>query len=167
MMLASDEPQMLCITSDNGRCYKAILDGDVPLRENVRNALLEIRFVTESPAMYGETKSVTVPSGGSAVVFVEGTYGAYPTIEGTVIGSQSGNLWGVRIDGGDKIRVNTGTTEGRSVVIECAGRRATVQGSLVLPTLDSDWLHLSFGRHVIENDVGSGDCTVTWTERWL
>lgn len=168
MMLHSEEPARLMFASDNGLYYMAILDGEVPIQEHVRSGLVEANFVTESPVLYGETRTATVPSGGSATIYVEGTYPASPVISGTVYGSSSDSYqWGVRLDEGDYMRIVTGSSSARTVVMDCRDRMASVSGSTKLPTLTSDWFELSAGFHTIRNDIGSGACTISWQERWL
>lgn len=166
-MIYSRTPQRLMFSSDNGRYYMAILDGEVPFVEHVRSGVFELNFVTESPALYGAERSVTVPSGGSATFYVNGTYPTYPTIDGSVYGSGSENLWGIRLDEGDYMRINTGSNAVRDVMIDCESRKATVSSAVRLPTLNSDWLSLTPQTHTLRNDVGSGSCVVRWTERWL
>jgi len=168
MMLHSEEPAKLMFASDNGLYYMAILDGEVPIQEYVRSGIVEVNFVTESPVLYGETRTVTVPSGGSVQIYVEGTYPALPVISGEVYGDSSSLYqWGVRLDEGDYMRIITGSSSARDVVMDCRDRTASVSGSTRLPTLTSDWFELSAGFHTIRNDVGSGSCEVTWQERWV
>ena len=167
-MLHTTEPAPLMFASDNGLYYMAILDGDVPIQEHVRSGLIEANFKTESPVLYGKTRTVTVPSGGSATIYVEGTYPALPVISGTVYGlAQSSYQWGVRLDEGDYLRVVVGPNSAKQVVMDCEHRIATVGGLVALPTLTSDWFELSAGFHTIRNDQGSGSCTVRWQERWM
>ena len=166
-MIYTDEPKVLSFSSDNGRYYKAVLDGEVPFVEHTRSGLFELNFVTESPTLYGSEKSVTVPSGGSVTISVGGTYPTCPVIEGSVYGSGANTLWGLRLDEGDYIRISTGSTSARNVMIDCENARATVSSAVKLPILGSDWLELTPRVHTIRNDVGSGSCTLRWTERWL
>ena len=165
-MIAVDKPAKLMYGSDNGLYYMAMPDGEVPLKEYPRGGVVSINFVAMDPFLHGEDCVVVVPSGGSATFYVGGTYRTALKISGTVNGNES-NLWGLRIDDGDYIRVNTGSTEGRTVSIDCGERVAVVNGTTVLPTLDSDWLVPRPGTHVLANDIGSGECTVEWQETWL
>lgn len=166
-MIYTDEPKVLALSSDNGRYYKAVLDGEVPFVEHTRSGLFELNFATESPALYGSEKAVTIPSGGSVTIIVGGTYPTYPVIEGSVYGSGTNTLWGLRLDEGDYIRISTGSTAARNVVIDCEDRKSTVSSAIKLPILGSDWLELTPSMHTIRNDVGSGSCVLKWTERWL
>ena len=166
-MIYSKEPAQLAFSSDNGLYYMATLDGEVPFTEHVRSGLWELSFVTEDPFLIGFERRVTVPSGGTATVFVHGTYPAPIRVSGTVQGAGANTLWGLRLDEGDYTRLRTGSTSDRAVVIDSDRRYASVAGALVLPTLDSDWLELAPGQHTIRNDVGTGASVVTWQERWL
>ena len=167
-MLHTTELAPLMFASDNGLYYMAILDGEVPIQEHVRSGIVEVNFVTESPALYGETRTVTVPSGGSVRIYVDGVYVTYPKISGSVNGSSSASYqWGLRLDERDYMRMVTGSTSARLVTMDCEKRLATLSGAVKLPTLTSDWFELSPGFHTIRNDIGSGASTVTWQERWL
>ena len=53
------------------------------------------------------------------------------------------------------IEFNTGT------------RVLRINDAFTVPTLDSNWITLEPGRQTITNDLGTGDVTVTWTDRWL
>jgi predicted phage tail component-like protein len=163
-ILHTDEERPLKFRSDNGLYYKAVLDGEVPVTEHVRTDRVTFNFAAESPMLYGETKSVTIPSQGQATVYVDGTYGAWPRFEGSLTGNGDG-LWGVRIDEGDALRVDVGTTA-TPVSVDCDERVVVVNGETSMIELESDWIRLPYGEHVLRNDVGSGACTVTWTERW-
>ena len=166
-LLHTDEPKKLSFGTDNGLYYRAILDGMVDPNEHVRASFIQIDFLVEQCILYGETKSVTVPSGGSVQFDVDGSYKAFLKISGTVNGAGDKLLWGLRLDEGDFVRVSTGSSSGRAVTIDCEDRTATVAGETAMITLDSDWLELSGGKHLLRNDIGSGACTVTWQERWL
>lgn len=166
-MLHTDEPSELIFASDDGLYYKAMLDGNSPVSENVRTDAITVNFRTESPVMYGVTRTVQVPSNGSVTFFTEGTYPASINVSGTVSGEAStGYIWGIRLDDGDYMRIETATSTPKSISINSGERTATIDGAVTLPTLDSDWLMLEPGLHTIENDVGSGSCVVTWQERW-
>lgn len=160
------ETHVLSISDDEGPYYVAKLDGSIDTVRTVTSDKLTLNFVTESPAMYGATHSATIPSGSSATIYVDGNYPTYPLIYGNVNGNSDG-MWGVRLDSGDYIRVSTGTQNASEVVIDCEERVVSIDGLFSMITLQSDWLMLYHGAHVIENDCGSGSCTVMWKERWL
>lgn len=166
-LLQTDRPAPLVFASDNGLYYMAMFEGEAELTEHVANGRVSVNFLTEEPILYGEEHSVTVPSGGSVEIQVDGTYPTYPKIEGYVYGDQNTNIWGVTLDDGRHLHVNTGTTSERAIMIDCADRVTKLANQTHLPTLDSDWFELTRGSHTIENTIGSGDCTFSWQERWL
>ena len=165
-MIRSREPARLEFASDCGLYYMAVPDGEVPIQDHVRAGKVVVSFRADSPMLYGAERSVTVPSGGSAQIMVGGTYPTEPTVVGSLTGdSTAGNVWGLRVDGGSYFHVQLGSGQ-REVVADCERCVVTVDGTVTLPTLDSDWLRLDVGPHTLTNDVGSGACTVTWRERW-
>ena len=167
--LHTDQPEFLSVSSDNGLYYRAMLDGQAAIKEHVRADRLTVNFVTESPAMYGVERRITVPSGQSITFEYDGTYPARPVIVASyAFGASSSTYWGLKLDDKDFIRVKTGSSSSyRLVRIDCDTRTAYVSGALSLPTLDSDWLEFTHGSHTIRNDVGTGDAQVIWDERWI
>lgn len=154
--------------SDDDLHYRAIPTATLVFSELIRTGKLDVQMQCDSVAMYGEAKSITVPSGGSALFIVGGTYKTLPKIEAlAAVRSTSSNVWGLVLDNSDAIKVPTGSNSARSVSVDCGTRESRVQGSVVLPTIDSDWLELEPGAHTIRNDHGSGSATVSWVERWL
>lgn len=159
------EPCPLYISDDNGKHYLAVpTGGDVDRWLGAERT--EVTFVAPEPAMYGYRQGVTVPSGGSANITVYGNTYTRPDISATATRGSSG-LWGLRVDGGDYLRVALPTASATSVLVECDRRNLYVGGNVALPTLDSDWLVLTPGTHTISMDQGTGDCSLTWNERWL
>ena len=127
-------------------------------------------FIAIEPAAYGETRTATVPSGGSVTITVNGTYPTRPTFYASAaVRDSSSSVWGIRHGGGNYIHIPTGSGASRRVDIDCAKRVATITASrtVVLPTLDSDWIELNPGQNTLSNDKGTGACTGTWVERWL
>lgn len=166
-LLYTDDERPLEFSEDDGLYYMAKLDGDMPVKEHIRSGGIDINFTAFDPVLYGKRNSVVVPSGGSVSFFVDGSYGTYPRIEGNVYGASNANfLWGIRLDGGDYIRMPMGSAAQKHVEIDCATRVCKVASAVTLPTMQSDWLCLEAGTHTLTNDVGTGACTVTWDERW-
>lgn len=166
-LLHTEGPAPLVIASDSGLYYMAMLSGEIAYTERIRSGLVEVSFVTEEPYLYGEERTATVPSQGQAQIRIGGTYQTSPVIRGVVHGASGTNLWGVTLDNGAHLYVNTGSTEGRQIEIDCISRTATLANELHLPTLDSDWFELTPGNHTIANTMGTGDCTLSWQERWI
>ena len=164
-----DEPSRLYISSDDGLYYMAIPDGEVPFTEHFRSGLVEVKFLVSDPVMYGATHTATIPSGGSVGIYVDGTYPTKPRIESqAALGMQDTTLWGLRFDEADYIRAITGSSSvAKTVEIDSEARVCRVAGAISLPSIDSDWPELGAGMHVVRNDVGTGESTITWTDRWV
>lgn len=162
-----NEPRRLEFTDDGGKFYEAVPSGGGERIGHFRAEGVTVSFVALEPAMYGKMVSVTVPSGGTATFRVGGNYRTRPVIEAASAVRGTSNLWGIRLDGGDYIRLRLGTSSARNVYIDCDTREAYDAGAATLPTLDSDWLEMEPGNHVISMDVGTGAATVRFFERWL
>jgi len=165
-LLRSSAPAPLTLSP--GLYRLAILQGDSDLEFRTYSAFAELKFLCPDPVAYGDEKTVQIPSGGSKTFIVEGTYPAKPTIQASAAVRDATSLaWGVRLDNGDYLRVETGSASSRAVALDCAARTCTVAGAVALPTLSSDWLELAPGQHTIANDLGTGACTVKYRERWV
>ena len=128
----------------------------------------DITFTDHDACAYGATRTATVPSGGSVSVTVDGTLPTYPVLScASAVRSTSTNLWGVRLDNGDVLRVDTGSDSARRVDIDCCNRTCKVAWATSMITLDSNWFVLTPGTHTLRMDQGSGSCSITWRERWL
>lgn len=161
-------PRKLEIGDDSGLYYMAVPSGEAPMSRYVNAASVEVTFVAVDPIAYGEERTVNVPSGGSVTFEVGGTYPTGPTITAAgAIRNSSSLVWGLRIDDGDFIHVATGSSTSKPVEIDCGARTLAVDGAASVPTLDSDWLALAPGQHVLRMDQGTGAATVRFRERWL
>lgn len=166
-VLCMEEPVRVYFGNDEGLYYEAIVSEPPDFQEFVTFGALTVTMQPLHAAMYGDTHTLTVPSGGSITFNVRGTYPAKPAISVTAVRDPSSLVWGLRLDEGDFIHVATGNAAGRKVAIDCGARILTVSGNAALPTLDSDWLELEPGQHTLTMDNGTGDATVTWQDRWL
>ena len=165
-VLKTAEPAKLCLTP--GLYRMAVLQGASELEFATYSAKAELQFLCPDPVAFGDERTVTVPSGGSASFAVGGTHPARPTVSASAaVRGASSLVWGVRLDEGDFLHVATGSASARAVELDCGARTCSVGGSTSLPTIDSDWLSLEPGLHVLRNDQGSGACTVKFRERWL
>ena len=165
-VIHTDEQKKLMFGSDGGLYYKAILDGSIPVSEHVRSDLVTLNFVAESPVMYGDEGSATIPSGGSVSFVVGGTYRTQPVISGNVTASSDGT-WGLRLDDRTYMRIDLGGRSSAQLVVDCAERYARLDGALAMIDFESDWIEFEGGSHVIRNDVGTGQTEMTWVERWV
>ena len=147
----------------------AALTGATELEFATYSATADLKFTCPDPVAYGEERTLTVPSEGSVSFHVNGTYPAKPTVKAPGAVRGASNVWGLRLDDADFLRVEIATGSGWSNRIEadCQARTCSVNGAATLPTPESDWLELEPGEHVLSNDQGSGSCTVTYIERWL
>lgn len=165
-MLNVDEPKQLAFEEDGGLYYMAIPNGG-DIARYVGAEQIEITFTCPDPAMYGETKTITVPSGGTVTFEVGGTTYTKPTFTANATRDSSSQLWGLRLDNSDYIQIATGSASAVSVVCDCEKRTLKVGNTQTLPTLTSDWFVLTPATHTLKNDVGTGAATVVFTERWL
>lgn len=155
-------------SSDGGRYYMAVPQGEIELQEFVRTGRLDVAMQCDSAAMYGRRMSVTVPSGGSATFVVGGNTTTRPRVKASAaVRNSSTGLWGLRLDNADVLKVPLSTASSWSIDVECDARTCKVGGVTALPTLDSDWLEMGAGRHTLTNHLGTGACVVSWDERWL
>lgn len=162
-----EEPRRLEFADDGGLYYEAIPSNGGKRSDWLNADSIDLKFLVPSPAMFGQTKTVTVPSGGTVSFEVGGTYPTAPTIVAASAVRGTSNLWGLRLDSGDFLRWQLASSAPRAIACDCETREATVAGALALPTLDSDWLSLEPGQHTLAMDVGTGAAVVSWVERWL
>ena len=98
---------------------------------------------------------------------VGGDYPTRPTITSDAATRDSTTeLWGVRLDEGDVMRVDVPVSSASTIRMDCDARTCAVNGATTIPTIESDWFVLEPGTHTIRNDQGAGACTVSWYERW-
>lgn len=167
VLMAVAEPAPLAFSDDDGLYYMAVPSGGMGVRELEDAFAVDCSFTVPSPAMYGGERSVTVPSGGSASFRVGGTYPTKAVVTAPSAVRGAGGYWSLRLDGGMFSKLSIPTSAASAVEIDSVNRTAKVAGALSLMTLDSDWLELGPGAHVLSNDIGGGACTVRWIERWL
>lgn len=165
-LFSAREPKVLQFSGDDGRYYMAV-PSELDWSRFVTFGRLRVEFTIPDVAMYGELRSVEVPSGGQAALTVGGTYPTGMSIEGTVTRDATSKVWGLRLDEGDFLHIDTGYDAARTIAVSTDERTVTVNESATLPTMDSDWLRLEVGNHTLRNDEGAGTVTVSWVERWL
>ena len=162
-----DSPKWLCLPDMPDWQYLAIPDGAVDLSRHIDGEDFTLTFLLVDPVAYGMERTVTVPSGGSVTFMVEGTHPTYPKITANAVRNSTSLVWGLKLDEVDFIHVATGNASARSVALDCKERTCVVNSSVSLPTLDSDWLEFTPGKHTLRMDNGTGAATVTFVERWL
>lgn len=162
-----DTPRVLTLSRDGGLSRVVIPSGAPEMLDDTWGDRLVIEFVQLDPWLTGVTATTTVPSAGSKSFTVGGDCKTPVRITSTAAKRNSTTrLWGLRLDDGDYLRVTLPTSSATAVTLDCGERTCTVGGNVTAPTLDSDWLELTPGTHVMRNDVGSGACTLSWVERW-
>lgn len=155
-----DEPELY-------RYATASLNSDVsmPLEPPVT---FDIELVCHDPVAYRDEHSVTVPSGGSVTFDVGGLLPArVRIIASSAVRSGSTLLWGLRFDEQDFTRIKLPNSYAQSVDIDCKERTALVAGATSMITKDSHWIELAPGAHTVRMDQGTGECIVSWIERYL
>lgn len=163
-------PKRLKFDDDGNLYYMAVPSGPVSYHRHVNASEITLSFMLTEPAAYGTQKTANVSSGGSTTINVGGNYPTSLTVYAASATRNSSSLvWGIRVDDGDFIHVPTGTSSAVRLDIDSGARIATKTASrtVVMPTLDSDWIVLEPGTHTVANDQGTGACTLTWIERWL
>lgn len=165
--LAVDEPKPLVLPDTPDRYYMAVPNGSLALNRAMGAEVTQVSFTIVDPVAYGREAVVTVPSGGSVTFNVDGTYKTKPRIQANAVRDSSSLIWGLRLDGGDFVHVNTGSAAAVAVDIDCDERTCIVNGNVSLITLNSDWLELTPGTHTLAMDNGTGAATVTFRERWF
>lgn len=165
--LMVDEPKPLYLPDTPDRYYLAVPSGPVELERCIGADKAEVSFVLVDPIAYGETKTATVPSGGSATINVGGTAPTHPIIAAaSAVRNTSALQWGIRMDNQKYVYVDTGSDSARKVDIDCGERTCKVANAVKLPTLLSTWLTFTPGSHTLNMAYGTGAATVSWVERW-
>ena len=162
------EPKRLVLPDTPDRYYLAIPDGSVDIERCLGSEIASISFLITDPAAYGETKTATIPSGGHVSIQVGGTYPATCEVKTTAASRNTDGMWGVALDTGEFMHVYIGATT-KTVQFLCGQRKCLTTANRVesMMTLLSDWFTLEPGNHVVTMDRGTGEATITWTERWL
>ena len=162
-----DGPRKLALSSDHGLWRKCVPNGAPTIDDNDWDDKLTVHLVQVDPILYGIWREVTVPSGGTLRFVVGGDHPTKPTVVGSsVTRDATTSQWGVRLDGGDVLRVKLDTDSASTVSIDCDARTCEVNGESTIPTLDSDWLTLTCGMHEVTCELGGGGCVIGWYERW-
>ena len=162
-----DSPRWLDMSGDRGRRRLCVPSGAPTIEDPQFEDRVTVHLTQVDPALYGARRTVTVPSGGSVSFRVGGDYPTAPVVVApSAVRDATSRRWGVRLDDGDVLRVAIPTSAATAVSIDCAELTCAVGGATALPDMESLWLELRPGNHVIRNDVGTGACTVSWHERW-
>ena len=161
------EPRPLCLSVDGGRYYMAVPSTGETTRIRPAADSFDVEFTVPDPVARGETRTVTVPSGGSVTFDVGGTYPTRPRISAAAAKNGSGGFWRLRLEDGSYLlaTIPSGVSSA-PVVADCEARTLRVNNFVALLVPDADWLVLEPGTHTLEM-TGTGAATVTFEERWL
>lgn len=164
-VLAVDEPKPLVLSIDGGLYHRAIPTSNGDGTRYLNHTSFDVDFEVLDPAAYGETRTVTVPSGGSVTFEVGGTYQTMPTVVATQAKNDaSAGRWKLILDGGDYLIANVASAA--RLEADCYARTLKVAGATRVLELDGDWLVLTPGTHELVM-TGTGAATVTYPERWI
>lgn len=162
-----DGPRWLTLSRDGGLRRWCVPMG-APTNEDADwNDSIVVTFRQVDPALFGATRTATIPSAGTVTVDVGGDYPTEPTIAATsAVRRASDQLWGVTLDNADSLLVKVDTPLASAITIDCGARTCVVGTTKCVPTLESDWWALTPGEHTLTAGAGTGAATVTWVERW-
>lgn len=161
--LAVDEPKKLVLGDEGGRYRLAVPTEEAPITPYLNGDVVEVYFTCPDPLLHGETRTATVPSGGTATIRVGGTAPTAPRVTASATGGASG--WTLTMpNGGIHAEIPNGTT--RAVVADCAARTLTVGGSVAMLAPAYDWPTLAPGENVLTMTAGTGAATIEWEELW-
>lgn len=164
-VLAVDEPKPLVLSIDGGLYHRAIPTSNGDGTRYLNHTSFDVDFEVLDPAAYGETRTVTVPSGGSVTFEVGGTYQTMPIVVATQAKNDaSAGRWKLILDGGDYLIANVASAA--RLEADCYARTLKVAGATRVLELDGDWLVLTPGTHELVM-TGTGAATVTYPERWI
>lgn len=163
--LAVDEPKPLAVSIDGGLYLMAVPESGGNAKRYEDATGFDVTFNCYDPVFWGERRTVTVPSAGSVTFEVGGTHSTRPQVSASSARPSSG-LWGLSLEDGQQLLVNTGSSASRRVAADCEARTLTVNDTTALLLPEYDWLELKPGTHTLTM-TGSGAATVTFVERWL
>lgn len=166
-LLAVDEPRRLWLSIDGGIIHMAVPASIADATRYANATSFEVTFECPDPVAYGQTRTVTVPSGGSVEFVVGGTYPTMPTISASAAGNGINGYWRLLLDDVSHLDATIPAGVGTApVVADCQARVLRVNGSVTMLDAASDWLALAPGEHELAMH-GIGAAIVTYVERWL
>lgn len=168
--LMVDEPKPLYLPDTPNWYYLAVPDGQLDLTRAIQGEITTLTFVLTDPIAYGETKSATMASTSTGYATIGGTAPTYVDItcsEAVPTSYGSGYAWRISVNN-LTLGLNFDTNDTVSIQLLSSQRICKVNGSVVIPEIDYDWLLLnpSSSRYTFSRVRGSGEATITWTERW-
>lgn len=163
--LAVSEPKVLNLGDEGGLYRMAVPTGEAEIEPYIDADVVEVTFVCPDPRLYGESKSTTVGTSAKSVT-IGGTAPTALSVTVTATPNSSGEWCLTNSTTGDYMLVRMTTGSSHAVVIDCAARSVTVDGTVNMLTPDSDWLTPAPGTYSLKVTKGSGTSTVAWREMW-
>lgn len=159
--LTVDEACPLAFSDEDGRYRMAWPSGVGDITERgLTDGYVDVTFRCYEGCQRGKTWTKDSTSG-VVDIDIKGSIAAPLTLTSD---AASGD-WTVRDEDGNLMSFACGSGSKRFVVDTEAGS-VLVGGIATMLTLDSDWLTLAPGKHTLTRTSGSGEFSVTYTERW-
>lgn len=167
-VLLVERPVKMVLSSERGRYCMVVPTGQIEPRDYISSGSVDVQFAMEESAMYGDLKQVS-SSGGIADIVVGGNAETSLTIVSTnaVRPSSSNKKFGYTTDNAIVSYVEIPVSTQSSVRIDGGERVVRVNNAAAQLILTSDWPDVKPGKHRVARTSGSGEFTVSWTERWL
>lgn len=162
--LAVDEPKKLVLGDEGGAYRLAIPSDDAQVTPHLNADSVELTFTCPDPLLHGETRTATVPSGGTATIHVVGTAPTAPRITVSAKGAATG--WTLAMPDGSGIHADIPSGATRAIVADCAERTLTVGGETAMLATSYYWPVLNPGDNVLTMTAGTGAATIEWEELW-
>jgi predicted phage tail component-like protein len=161
-MLYSDGPAPLRLPDDPDLYLLAIVSGDTSLGTISDDcARATVNFHVCDPIFYGSKRSMRLADGSVKAINAGGTWSTKPTF--TVEGDGS-VVKVTNVSTGDYVQTRDAVPSHKTLVVDMALERATVDGNDVFVTDGSDFFNCK-GRQTLL--VQGGAARVEWSERWL
>lgn len=169
--LAVDSPRLLQMADEGGRYRMAVPTGNAPIDPYMDGDSVSVSFACPDPRLFGEERTVTVPSKGNVTFLVDGTAPTMPTVSVVMAAGADGQQWRLALEDGSYLLYEpnySGAIATEGVTFDCAARLLTVDGYARMLPPTADWLTLSPGEHTLTmtSDAQTGDATVTYREMW-
>ncbi len=162
-ILMTREPAKLELDED-GKYEMAILDGMTELDMIMDTGGATLRFMSPSPASFGQERTVTIVNNQDIVN--TGTYPADGVITVTFDGSAS-ELEVKNVTTGERVYMEHDFVANDVVVVDLHAERVTKNGSSIDKDvfLDSDFFEIPVGTFKLT--VSDGEGVLVYTDRWL
>ena len=165
-ILAKKEPRPLSLSIDNGIYWMAVPKVNGDGKRFLHATRFDVDFICHDPVAFGAKREVTVPSGGSVIFHIGGTYRSMPLVRVPSAVRASNGYWKLTLDDGDYLLAEIPTSSATSLSFDCANRVLRVSDVVKAMPADAKWLALEPGQHTLTM-AGGGVTTIEYQERWL